>query len=262
MIRKGFRYLRNHGLRKTAARLLFELSVILDRKIGDEKLSDEKITDGDDDFQGVHNETSMLALFKENINGFDHPRILELGSRTVTKDALRYMLDLHFPHEYVGLDIHEGSNVNVVGDAHELSSLFPKEHFDIIMSKAVFEHLAMPWKVILEINKVLKPGGLLFINTLHTFPLHEKPWDFWRFSEEAWTVLLNRWTGFEIIHKNMEFPCKVMPASEVPEWGINHEAYLLSNVLARKTGEYLAERLKWDIRIADILESTYPKYEH
>lgn len=75
--------------------------------------------------------------------------------------------------------------MDIVGDAHELSLLFPNEHFDVGMSKAVFEHLAMPWKVVLEVNKILRPNGLLFINTLHTFPLHEKPWDFWRFSEEA-----------------------------------------------------------------------------
>jgi len=243
------RYFRNNGLRKTAARSFLEFSRILDKKSEDEKPNKRE------------NEINILALFKEKIKEFDSPHILELGSRTVTKEALRHMLDLYFPHEYVGIDIHKGPNVDIVGDAHELSSLFPKEHFDIVMSKAVFEHLAMPWKVILEINKILNPGGLLFINTLHTYPLHEKPWDFWRFSDEAWKVLLNRWTGFEIIYANMEFPCKVVPDITVRDWELQHEAYLLSNVLAKKISHYNAERIRWDINVKEILESVYPKLD-
>ncbi|NWF75896.1 MAG: hypothetical protein HXY53_04885 [Nitrospirae bacterium] len=127
------------------------------------------------------------------------------------------------------------------------------------MSKAVFEHLAMPWKVVLEINKILKSNGLLFINTLQTFPLHEKPWDFWRFSDEAWKILLNRWNGYEIMYSNMEFPCRVIPELNIPDWETNHEAYLLSNVLAKKTGNYDEKLFKWDISIRDITDSIYPK---
>jgi len=262
-----------HGLRKTAARSFFELGRRLDSEAGhnnsDEILGSQHEGNPNVDERSVPEvdnpndekkpAVNTLALFKEKIREFKNPRILELGSRAVTKEALRYMLDLNASHEYVGLDIHEGPNVEIVGDAHKLRSIFPKEHFDVVMSKAVFEHLAMPWKAILEINSILKKGGLLFINTLHTFPLHEQPWDFWRFSEEAWNILLNKWTGFEIIYKNMEFPCKVVPEMDIQDWEKGHEAYLLSNVLAKKISVYDENRFKWDIDIEDILDSSYPK---
>lgn len=164
MIGKVIRYYKNHGFRKTLARSFLELS----QKFESEKVIPESKTK-------EATSINMLTLFKEKIGEIENPRILELGSRVVTREALRYMLELNFPHEYTGLDIHEGPNVDVVCDAHELSSVFPNNHFDVVMSKAVFEHLAMPWKVVLEINKILKLNGLLLINSLQTYPLHEKP---------------------------------------------------------------------------------------
>ena len=273
IVKKTLRYYRNHGFRKTLARSFLELSRRLDSSFqlsGDTSASEsnatatseagEKVSPLGDN--GEANIVNILAFLIEKVKEIENPQILELGSRAVTKESLRDMLELNFPHKYIGFDIHEGPNVDIVGDAHELGALFLKEQFDVVMSKAVFEHLAMPWKVVLEINKILKQGGLLFINTLQTFPLHEKPWDFWRFSDEAWKVLLNKWTGFEIIHANMEFPCTVVPKMDVmsiKDWEMNHEAYLLSNVIARKVRHFDENRLKWNIDIKDFLDSNYPK---
>lgn len=82
--------------------------------------------------------------------------ILEVGSRCVTGSSLRKYFSRA---NYTGFDYYAGENVDVVGDAHELSSYFDKQ-FDLIFSSAVFEHLAMPWKVSTEIIKLLKPGGM------------------------------------------------------------------------------------------------------
>lgn len=64
----------------------------------------------------------------------------------------------------VTLDIVPDDGVDIVGDAHELSNVVKGRQFDAILCVSVFEHLLMPWKVVLEMNKVLKLGGLhLFI---------------------------------------------------------------------------------------------------
>ena len=52
--------------------------------------------------------------------------------------------DLFAKAGYVGFDIARGPNVDVVGDAHELSRHFPADHFDAVFALSVFEHLAMP----------------------------------------------------------------------------------------------------------------------
>jgi hypothetical protein len=65
-------------------------------------------------------------------------RILEVGSREVTgKSKARQGFS---NAEYVGFDFYPGPNVDVVGDAHQLSKYFGDQKFDIIYSSAVFEH--------------------------------------------------------------------------------------------------------------------------
>jgi 2-polyprenyl-3-methyl-5-hydroxy-6-metoxy-1,4-benzoquinol methylase len=81
-------------------------------------------------------------------------------------------------------------NVDVVGDAHTMSKQLPNGHFNVTMSFSVFEHLAMPWKVVLEMNEVMAPNGVASFG-------HTKAG--WRFSLSAWAALFNPATGFRII---------------------------------------------------------------
>lgn len=113
-----------------------------------------------------------------NKNGI---RILELGSRNVTGANLRSRFS---NADYIGLDFYAGENVDVVGDAHKLSSYFKKEEkFDLIFSSVVFEHLHMPWIAAMEIQKMLNVGGFVFIETHFSFSSHERPWHFFQFSD-------------------------------------------------------------------------------
>ena len=75
---------------------------------------------------------------------FNNPdtKVLEIGSRCVSSQAhwKRFFPDV----QYTGIDIMDGENVDLVIDAHRLSEYFDKESFDLVISFAVFEHLAMP----------------------------------------------------------------------------------------------------------------------
>ncbi|HTE00838.1 MAG TPA: class I SAM-dependent methyltransferase [Mucilaginibacter sp.] len=132
-------------------------------------------------------------------------RILEVGSREVTgtSDARNRLSKA----EYVGFDYYAGPNVDVVGDAHKLSSYFKEgEQFDIIYSSACFEHFAMPWLVAPEIAKLLKVGGIVFIETHFSFSAHERPWNFFQFSDMAMKVLFSPALGFECMDVGMSNP--------------------------------------------------------
>jgi len=132
-------------------------------------------------------------------------RILEIGSREVTgesSDRRRFSRA-----EYVGFDYYKGNNVDVVGDAHKLSSYFEKnENFDLIYSSACFEHFAMPWVVATEIAKLLNVGGFVFVETHFTFSSHERPWHFFQFSDMALKVLFSEELGFECMEAGMSNP--------------------------------------------------------
>jgi SAM-dependent methyltransferase len=132
-------------------------------------------------------------------------RILEIGSREVTgpSDARRSFSNA----SYTGFDFYPGSNVDVVGDAHRLSTYFPEgEQFDLIYSSACFEHFAMPWVVAGEIAKLLKLGGTVFVETHFSYASHERPWNFFQFSDLGLKVLFSDALGFECIEAGMSNP--------------------------------------------------------
>jgi SAM-dependent methyltransferase len=193
--------------------------------------------------------------FLGHVNGTPGKRILELGSRNISHRGL-----FHGYSEYVGFDINEGPNVDVVGDAHALSRHFPAGHFDAVYSISVFEHLAFPWRAVTEINKVLKPGGLVFTSTHPTFPPHSEPWDFWRFSRSAFAAMLNKDTGFQIIDWAEGLPCLVLPLVKDKEIKGTYKcpAYLQINVLGRKIGES-APSLAWALDARRVVTNSYPR---
>lgn len=194
-----------------------------------------------------------IAYFVEEANRRPMARILELGSRNAK-------IDPRFAGyaSYVGVDIHPGPNVDVVGDIHQLSELVSGP-FDVVYSISTFEHLAMPWKAVLEINKVCEQGALLLVTSHPTWPPHEQPWDFWRFSASAFEVLLNRATGFELLRCSEGLPGVIFPlGTEGSTIGIHRMRVNMGvAAVAKKIGEPDPD-FRWDLTAADLLETTYP----
>ncbi|MGB6868215.1 MAG: methyltransferase domain-containing protein [Acidobacteriaceae bacterium] len=133
----------------------------------------------------------------------DDLSVLEIGSREVTGPSSAR--ETFRNHRYTGFDYYPGRNVDVVGDAHRLSSYF-SERFDLVFSQACFEHFAMPWIVSQEIAKTLKVGGYLYIATHFSYATHERPWNFFQFSDMGLRVLFPEALGFECIAASMSDP--------------------------------------------------------
>ncbi|GEJ59258.1 class I SAM-dependent methyltransferase [Anaeromyxobacter diazotrophicus] len=200
---------------------------------------------------------AVFQHFIESVNALQRPRVLEIGSRARSGNVQTH----HFKDaDYVGFDVVPGENVQVVGDAHDLSAYFPAESFDAAFAVSVFEHLAMPWKVVLELNRVLKPGGLVCVFTHPTYPPHDRPWDFWRYAPEAFEVLFGAPTGFELLECAEGLPCSVVPlASEPALVGLWREpAYLAVAAIAKKTS-VPDTRLRWDVPLTAVLSTRYPR---
>ena len=201
---------------------------------------------------------AVYGVFLSFIEQKHSPSILEIGSRNVTGITRRGL----FPgcEDYVGFDVLAGDGVDIVGDAHKLSESCPLEHFDFVYSISVFEHLLFPWKVVLEINKIMKTGGYTFLSTHPVWPTHELPWDFWRFPCNGLHALFNAYTGFEIVSIAEGVPAKIYSLSEDPA-ARDHYLYTVNQavaLVARKTGSYRSDLLKWDIDIKDVINTMYP----
>lgn len=181
---------------------------------------------------------SLLPRFQEEFARLAGSSVLEIGSG-------RYLHDSPGNHrhwvpdarEYVGLDLTAGPEVDVVGDAHYLNGIFPPARFDAVISAYTLEHIARPWIVAQQIAHVLRPGGILFLATNHTFPLHSAPSDYYRFSANGLEVLFGP-PDFEVIESAHEQRCNV--TSEFNEGVNGAEAYLLAHVLARRSAASLS----------------------
>lgn len=186
-------------------------------------------------------------------------RVLEIGSRNVTGINLRKCFDAA---EYIGFDYYQGENVDVVGDGHKLSTYFSEhEKFDLIFSSAVFEHLHMPWVAAVEIQKLLKVGGFVFIETHFSFSSHERPWHFYQYSDMGLRALFNDALGFDLIESGMSNPLagyfshkadnylKYLPVSEL---------YCHSEIYCRKRCEI--DNFDWsNVSMDSIVQGTrYP----
>ena len=75
---------------------------------------------------------------------------------------------------------------------------FPEGTFDTIVSTQVLEHVRQPEIVIREMARVLKPSGILILSAPMTWPLHEEPHDYYRYTLHGLRHLLEE-ADFEIL---------------------------------------------------------------
>jgi SAM-dependent methyltransferase len=91
---------------------------------------------------------------------------------------------------YTGVDFVTGRGVDVViSDAYSLP--FEDETFDVAVTSSCFEHSEFFWLTFLEVLRVLKPHGLLYLNVPSNGPFHRYPVDCWRFYPDSGVALQN-----------------------------------------------------------------------
>ncbi len=155
------------------------------------------------------------SALKTWINLIPPGPILAVGVRSLTKSSLARQLAPFAGREVIGLDIHPGIGVDVVGDVHELSKKFPPDHFAAVVSWSLFEHLTTPWVVAAEISRVLKLGGFAIHAAPWTWPSHAMPQDFWRFSTEGLRQLFDARLGYQVRAVGSFGTATVVPT---PDW--------------------------------------------
>jgi len=116
----------------------------------------------------------------------NYTNVLDVGSWDGGNGNLRQI----FGHlEYTGIDVQLGPNVDVV-----YSDNFPFDDntFDLIVSSSCFEHVEFFWDLFLEMSRVLKPQGYMYICAPSSGPYHPEKCvsDSWRFYQDSWRSLV------------------------------------------------------------------------
>jgi SAM-dependent methyltransferase len=120
--------------------------------------------------------------------------VVDLGSQDVN-GTLRD----HCPPgtHYIGLDMAPAKGVDiVVGTNLPIAD----NTIDAIVTSSAFEHDVCFWETFLELARILRPGGLLYVNAPSNDAFHRYPLDCWRFYPDAGVALV-QWAarrGIEI----------------------------------------------------------------
>lgn len=111
-------------------------------------------------------------------------RLLDVGCGS--QPYRRFLSDNKYITEYTGLDIataivyEKGIRPDFTWDGNVIP--FKDDQFDTVMATEVLEHCPDPQRIIHEMKRVLKPGGLIFFTVPFLWNLHEVPHDEYRYT--------------------------------------------------------------------------------
>jgi len=83
----------------------------------------------------------------------------------------------------IAFDIYASRLTQFIADAHRIP--LADASVDGVIIQAVLEHVLDPWRVVAEIHRVLRPGGVVYSETPFLQQVHEGPYDFTRFTESG-----------------------------------------------------------------------------
>lgn len=128
---------------------------------------------------------------------------------------------------YIGLDYEAiDASPHLVGDALRLP--FLDASFDTIISMQTLEHLPNPFQSFSEIARVLRPGGKLILTAPQSWPEHEQPYDYFRFTSFGLSYLC-QYAGLK--------PITIRAAGRA--WSHLGQSFLL-NIIQAKIVRFLA----------------------
>ncbi|MFJ8250012.1 methyltransferase domain-containing protein [Streptomyces sp. NPDC094466] len=115
-------------------------------------------------------------------------RVVDLGSRISGKQTRthRALLADH-PVDYFGVDVQDGPNVDaVMKKPYRIPAR--SNSADVVLSGQAFEHIPFFWASMLEIARILKPGGHAFITAPSRGHVHDAQ-DCWRYYPDGFRAL-------------------------------------------------------------------------
>lgn len=130
-----------------------------------------------------------IGLFSRMLSGEKVTSLLDLGCGMKPYRTL-------FPEikKYVGYDVSSDSQADKLGLSWDLP--FANNEFDALISTQVLEHTLKVKETVSEMARVVRNGGLIFVSVPLTFPEHEIPHDYQRFTQYGLRELFG---NFEII---------------------------------------------------------------
>jgi SAM-dependent methyltransferase len=133
-----------------------------------------------------------IERFRRSLSEIPSPLLLMVGSATMGIGTEKLYDDPAI--RQIGFDIYPSKLTQFIADAHDIP--LADGCVDGVCVQAVLEHVVEPVRVVSEIERVLKPNGLIYAETPFMQQVHEGAYDFTRFTELGHRWL---WRRFDAI---------------------------------------------------------------
>jgi SAM-dependent methyltransferase len=109
----------------------------------------------------------------------------------------------YYSHDFIQLtdmQIQDGEGYSQIDFVSDILNIPVKDSFaDVILCTEVIEHVKYPIAVIQEFQRILKPGGKLFITAPLLSGLHQEPFHFYGGYTKYWYQEILKENGFDLI---------------------------------------------------------------
>ena len=105
----------------------------------------------------------------------------------------------------LGIDMLEGPGVDLVQDLEdELPDLGQFAHIDCL---SVLEHSRRPWLLAANLERLMQPGGTIYVTVPFCWPVHSYPSDYFRMSPEGLKSLFSgvEWAAVGLAAQELTF---------------------------------------------------------
>ena len=192
---------------------------------------------------GDQNQREWVLGYRNRLMG----SILEVGSKRYpnTNSFREEFID----HEYLGVDMEEGSGVDRVIDLSlpfdHVDRMLGGKRFGAILFLSVMEHCRDPFTVAANLSRLMAPGGWILLSAPFSWEFHGYPDDYWRFTESGLRALFP-----DLVFEPAEY--STAKEGERGRLAIPYPRVPLSWREGRREGRYGAGGVFW-IRLAKAL---------
>jgi SAM-dependent methyltransferase len=160
-------------------------------------------------YTAIENAKRFFDVYSQPfLESVEPTKVVEIGSQDVN-GSIRQCSPSTF--QYIGVDFVEGKGVDVLlDDPYTLP--FEDKSVSIVVSSSCLEHSEFFWLLYLEMLRILKDDGILYINVPSNGQFHRWPVDCWRFYPDS-GIALAKWA------RRVGFNCTLLESFTTTQLG-------------------------------------------